>query len=257
MIVAALQLDIAWERPADSFDRASALAEGAAGLGARLLALPELFATGFTMDSAAAADAGQRSVEFMAGLARRHGVWVLGGLAEAGPVRPFNACAVFDPDGREAGRYRKLHPFSPSGEEKHYAAGEAVATFDVEGVAVTPFICYDLRFPEPFRAAADRTDLFVIVANWPSARSTAWQCLLTARAIENQAYVLGANRVGAGDNVTYSGDSALHDPAGVALARASGSPAVVAGPVDRESVAEARRRFGFLSDRRPNLYRRL
>lgn len=257
MIVAALQPDVAWQDPPANFDRVERLAEGAAALGARLLALPEMFATGFTMDADRAAAQCEQTAAFLASLARRHGAWVLGGLAQAGPSRPHNSCLVYAPDGGEAGRYHKLHPFSPAGEDRHYAAGEALLHIQADGLRVTPLICYDLRFPEPFRIAASRTDLFVVIASWPATRASAWKCLLEARAIENQAYVLGVNRIGEGDGVLYVGDSALHDPLGRVLARSGDAPAVVAGPVDAELVARSRARFGFLADRRPDLYARL
>jgi predicted amidohydrolase len=257
VIVAALQMDSAWLDPEESFRRARPLAAAARAGGACLLVLPEMFATGFTMDAARGVGAEPDVVGFLSDLALHHGVWVIGGLAESGPDGPRNACAVFAPDGREKGRYRKLHPFSHSGEERAYSAGHALLTLDVDGVRVTPFICYDLRFSEPFLLAADTTDLFLVLANWPASRAAAWRCLLEARAVECQAYVLGVNRVGEGDGVEYRGDSALHHPSGAAVARASLDPAVVSGHVEAAEVADVRERYGFLADRRPALYDRL
>ena len=165
MIVAALQLDIVWESPDENFARAEALAEQAAG--ARLLVLPEMFATGFSMDTAAIAPHAERIRAFMHDLAQRHNVWVMGGYAEpgAGGGRPRNTCSLYDPQGNERLRYHKIHPFSLAGEHEHYDGGSALFTVEVEGVRVTPLICYDLRFPEPFRAAAPGTDLFCVIAN--------------------------------------------------------------------------------------------
>lgn len=252
--VAGLQIDSAWEDPPASFARADVLAAGAVAGGARLVVLPEMFATGYSMAADAIAAHGDAVRRYLAALAARHGVWVAGGLVEPGAPRPFNACAVFDPHGAEAGCYRKIHPFSLAGEDRHYAAGTALVTVAVDGLRVTPLICYDLRFPEPFRAAADRTDLFVVIASWPEARRQHWSALLRARAIENQAFVLGVNRVGAGGGLAYVGDSALVDPLGEVIATACGQPAVVAGAVDGAAVAEARARFSFLADRRPDVY---
>ena len=126
--------------------------------------------------------------------------------------------------GLEVLRYHKIHPFSYAGEHEHYAGGEALLSAEVEGVRVTPVICYDLRFPELFRAAADRTDLFVVIANWPEKRAHAWRTLLLARAIENLAFVLGVNRVGTGGGEPHSGDSALVDPYGRLVAGAALAP---------------------------------
>lgn len=252
--VAALQTDIAWEDPSVNFPRAAALARQARAAGARLVALPEMFATGFTMNAAGAAAHAEDTRRFLAELARELDLWIIGGYVESGLERPRNTCALFDPAGDERLRYHKLHPFAYAGEDRHYAAGEALATANLEGLRVTPLICYDLRFPEPFRAAARHTDLFVVIANWPQARREHWTTLLKARAIENQCYVLGVNRVGEGDGLVYTGDSALFDPLGELLASASRRPGVISGAVDPSSVATLRHRFPSLADRRPDLY---
>lgn len=264
MIVAGLQIDTAWEDPPENLRRADLLAERAAGAGARLVALPEMFATGFSMAADRIAFHADGIRAGLADIALRHGTWVMGGYAENvdntnSPTspRPRNACSLFDPAGIERLRYHKIHPFSHAGEHEHYSGGSALPTADVEGLRVTPLICYDLRFPEPFRAAADRTDLFVVIANWPVARREAWRTLLLARAIENQAFVLGVNRVGEGDGLLYGGDSALIDPLGATLAGVAELPGVLVGEASAEAVAMARARFGFLADRRPEVYETL
>ena len=153
------------------------------------------------------------------------------------------------PDGHVR-RYTKLHPFSFAGEHEHYAAGEQVESWVVDGVRITPFICYDLRFPEVFRQTVDRTDLYVVIANWPERRRAHWQALLLARAIEDQAYVAGVNRVGDGGGLHYSGDSALISPWGERLVAAAEAEAVLVGTVDPAVVAAARAQFPVLRDRR-------
>jgi len=131
-----------------------------------------------------------------------------------------------------------------------------VETVEVEGVMVTPLICYDLRFPEPFRAAAAETDLFCVIANWPESRRYHWRTLLKARAIENQAFVLGVNRVGIGDGLEYSGDSVFLDPLGEDLAVVvPGSEGCYCGDVDATEVSRIREQFSFLKDRRPEVFR--
>jgi len=148
-------------------------------------------------------------------------------------------------------RYDKMHPFSYSGENQHYRGGEMTISVDVEGVHVTPFVCYDLRFADDFWAEAKHTDLYVIVANWPGSRREHWQTLLRARAIENQAYVLGVNRVGVGDGVEYTGDSRIIDPFGELLAEAEpGVEQTIAADIRPERVLEVRTRYPFLRDRR-------
>ncbi len=257
MIVAGLQLDLAWEEPEENFRRAVPLAERAAAAGARLLVLPEMFATGFSMRADVVAPHADRTREFLVGLARRLDVWVLGGYAEPGEERPRNGCSLIDPAGQERLHYQKIHPFSLANEHQHYEGGTAVATCDVEGVRVTPFICYDLRFPEVFRATADATDLYLVIANWPAQRGHAWRTLLLARAIDDQAWVLGVNRVGEAQGKHHTGDSALIDPMGAVVASVSEQPDLVLGEVDPDEVRKVRERFGFLADRRPEVYGRL
>ncbi len=256
MRVAAVQLDIVWEDPPANYRRAERRVQEAAALGARLVVLPEMFACGFSMRADALAEPPDGPTEnFLRGVAADLGVHVLAGVpvrAEAG--LPRNCAVLASPDGglRRAG---KLHAFSFASEHLHYAGDEGVHTWDVEGLRVTPLVCYDLRFAEPFRLAADRTDTFVVIANWPERRRAHWQTLLRARAIENQAFVVGVNRVGEGDGLRYAGDSAVLSPWGEALAGGAEAEGVFVAEIDPAAVAAARRDFPALRDRRPGAYR--
>ena len=248
-------MDIAWEDPAENFRRAEAQAKVAVDDGARLVVLPEMFATGFSMNAELVSGFAEETRGFLSDLAARLAAFVLAGYAEPGDPRPANVASIFDPSGREILKYRKIHPFSLAGENEHFLGGESVETVEVEGVRVTPFICYDLRFPEPFRAAALNTDLFCVIANWPRSRRQHWSTLLRARAIENQVYVLGVNRTGIGSGLDYTGDSVLLDPMGEELSAVEpGSAECFAGEVNAKEVARIREEFGFLRDRRPEVY---
>jgi predicted amidohydrolase len=162
---------------------------------------------------------------------------------------------VVPPEGAVT-RYAKIHPFSFGGEHLHYAGGDRVVTVSVDGVRVTPLVCYDLRFPEPFRVAASDTDLFVVVANWPDQRREHWKTLLRARAIENQAFVAGVNRVGDGDGLHYAGDSAAIAPLGETLAEGDDKERVLIADIEPEKGAKLRARFPALEDRRSEAYKR-
>lgn len=250
MRVALVQFDITWEDPEANHRRAERRVQEAAALGARLVILPEMFPTGFSMDAGRLAQAPGGSTEtWLLETAAGLGVWILAGAPVQGEEAPCNQAILAAPTG-ELRRYTKLHPFSFAGEHQHYAAGDEVVTWDVEGLQVTPFICYDLRFPEPFRAVNDRTHLYAVIANWPERRRAHWQALLRARAIENLAYVAGVNRVGDGGGLHYTGDSALISPWGETLASAAEAEAVLVVEVDPNVVKEARRTFPVLSDRR-------
>jgi predicted amidohydrolase len=254
--VALLQMDLAWEDVPENHRRARGLLEQAAKQAARLAILPEMFSTGFSMDAARVAEPpGGPSETFLRAAGKELGLWIIASIPETSKTRPHNMALVVSPEGAVA-RYAKIHPFSYGGEHLHYAPGDRVVTAAIDGVRVTPFVCYDLRFPEPFRAAAADTDLYVVVANWPELRREHWKTLLRARAIENQAYVAGVNRVGDGDGLHYAGDSAAISPLGETLAEGDEQERVLFADVEPEKVAKLRARFPALEDRRPEAYRR-
>jgi predicted amidohydrolase len=158
------------------------------------------------------------------------------------------ACA---PNGTELVRYRKMQPFTPTGEDVHYGAGDHHQIFEWCGVKIAPFICYDLRFPEVFRPAAqDGAELIVVMACWPEARSEHWVRLLQARAIENQAYTLGVNRCGTDPKFRYDGRSVAFDPHGVCMFEANADEQVISINIDAAEVRDWRKRFPALRDMR-------
>jgi predicted amidohydrolase len=258
MIVAGLQMDIVWEDPEANLRAADRLVGRAAADGSRLAVLPELFATGFSMASERLADHAGAILDGLGSLAERHGIWLAAGFAQRDGDTVYNCCSIVAPDGGERASYRKIHPFTLAGEPEHYGSGEEVTAIDIEGTRITPLICYDLRFTELFRATASATDLFLVLANWPDRRSHAWRILLQARAIDCQAWVLGVNRVGSdGNGVSHRGDTSLVDPMGEVVSSLAWEEGVVTGEVDVAAVAEVRRRYSFLADRRLEIYRRL
>ncbi|MEP7132781.1 MAG: carbon-nitrogen family hydrolase [Acidobacteriota bacterium] len=256
MRVALLQMDLAWEDVEENHRRALRLAGEASRGGARLAVLPEMFSTGFSMAPGRVAQPeGGASETFLRETAASLGIWLLASVPEAGQPKPRNVALLVSPNGAVT-RYAKIHPFTFGGEARHYAHGERVVTATVEGVRVTPLICYDLRFPEPFRLAARDTDVYAVIANWPDSRREHWRALLRARAIENQAYVIGVNRAGEGGGLSYVGDSALVDPMGEVLAEAGPGETVLFGEISPALVSQMRARFPALEDVRPDSYKR-
>ena len=250
MKVAAVQHDIAWEDRDATLARLDPLVEAAAADGARLVVLTEMFAVGFSMQPERVAEPPDGpTVAWLIDRAARHGVWLCGSVPTLDGPRPRNVLVLAGPD-RTVHRYAKIHPFTYSGEHEHYDAGTELVTVDVEGVRVSLFVCYDLRFADEFWGRALDTDVYVVVANWPAKRGHHWRSLLVARAIENQAYVVGCNRVGVGDGIEYAGDSAIVDPLGEVLASSSGVETILTAEVDPAVVASTRVRFPFLADRR-------
>ena len=258
MKVAAIQHDIVWEDRDANFARLAPLIADAAADGAGLALLTELYATGFSLDTARTAEPEDGpSTRFLAEQAVARGVWVGGSVAAIvpGSDRPRNRFVLAGPDGERA-HYDKLHPFSYGHEDEHYAAGTTRVTVDVEGVRCSLFVCYDLRFADQWWALAAETDCYLVVASWPAARREHWRTLLRARAIENQAYVVAVNRAGSGGGLDYAGDSAVIGPFGEELAVATddgpiGTEQTVTADVDPAHVAEIRARFPFLPDRKP------
>ncbi|MEK7423031.1 MAG: nitrilase-related carbon-nitrogen hydrolase [Actinomycetota bacterium] len=253
MRIAAIQHDIVWNDRGANFERLAPLIAAAAGAGARLVLLTETFSTGFAVDTPGLAEPeGGPSSQFLIDQAVANDAWVCGSCPETGDdgdPRPYNSFVLAGPDGT-VHRYRKIHPFGYGGEDKHFRAGSELITVEIEGVRVSPLVCYDLRFADEFWGLAPDTDLYLVPANWPEPRRSHWMSLLQARAIENLAYVAGCNRVGRGGGLTYVGDSRIVDPLGELLATAAVGESILLSDIDPAHVTEVRDRFGFLDDRR-------
>lgn len=252
MRVAAIQHDIVWEDPDATRAHVAPLIAQAAAAGARLIALTEMFATGFSMKPERISEPeGGPSEQFLRQQAREHDAHLIATIAQQGADGRYrNNAIVASPDGT-VHRYSKIHPFSYAGEHEHYAAGTDFLTVELDGLQVSVFVCYDLRFADEFWALAHDTDLYVVPANWPQERREHWSALLKARAIENQAYVLGVNRVGRGGRLQYVGDSVVLDPLGVVLAEGSDADErVLVAEATPQKVQEVRKSYPFLADRR-------
>lgn len=253
MEIIGIQFDIAWESPAANFEKVERLVEGADLVAGSLLVLPEMFATGFSMNVGTVAETrGGRTEMFMSAIARKYGVNVMGGVVTGGgDGKGRNEAVVLDPDGKETARYCKRHPFSFAGETDCYQAGDDIVVFEWASLNVSPFICYDLRFPECFRSSVRRgANVFVVIANWPAAREEHWVALLRARAIENQAYVIGVNRCGADPKHAYPGRSMAVGPLGDVIADAGHGEGIVKVRPDPEALAKYRAEFPALADMR-------
>ncbi len=254
MKIGVVQHEIVWESPEENFAAIAPQIEQAAASGAELIALTETFSWGFTMNTDHAWETSDGpSTNFLLEQAAASGAWVVGSI----PVRhqddelPHNQMTFASPHG-EILTYNKLHPFTFSGEDKSYRAGTESKTVTIGDLRVSPFICFDVRFADDFWALAHDTDLYLGIANWPASRRNHWRTLLAARAIENQAWVIGANRFGEDPNVSYCGDSMIIDPFGEVVADSgdgAGSTVLLAD-VDPGRVTEVRENYPFLKDRR-------
>ena len=247
----AIQIDIAWEDKDANFALAADVIEQAGPLPGDLVVLPEMFATGFSMDVGRIAEGPDGPTHaFLAETARSRDIFLVAGLAApADDGRGRNVAVVYGPDGRLITSYAKLHPFSHAGETDFYEPGDSLVTAAVGRWLACPLICYDLRFPEPFRAAARRgAELFIIIANWPAERADHWRALLIARAIENQACVIGVNRIGSDPKGAYAGGSMIIDHQGRVLAEAGAEAPFIEAEIDLPALRSWREAFGALTD---------
>jgi predicted amidohydrolase len=252
MKIIGLQTDIVWENKQANFENVQRTLLASSVQKGDLVVLPEMFATGFSMNTAVTAEPyGGKTEQFLSRLAKQYEVFLIAGAAMQGrqPL-PRNKALILGPDGALLGFYAKMRPFTPGGENRHYLPGSHHSVFRWGECNVSPFICYDLRFPELFRsaAAAHRPELFVVIANWPEKRVLHWVRLLQARAIENQAYVVGVNRVGTDPFYRYTGRSLIVDYNGEILADAAEKEGYIQASLDLEQLSKYRQGLPFLQD---------
>jgi predicted amidohydrolase len=243
LTVTLVQSDLAWEDSDANLSHLDAQLSGIAG-GTDLIVLPEMFATGFSMNPAPIAQGMDGpAVQWMSELAKQRNAAVTGSLIITEDGKYYNRLIWATPEG-ETAAYDKRHRFRMAGEHDVYAAGNTLLTVAWRGWRVRPFVCYDLRFPMWTRNLGNAYDLAIFVANWPERRSPHWRQLLIARAIENLAYVVGVNRVGTdGNGHPYSGDSAVIAPDGEVLFEKRFDPCVHTAVLSRDRLETYRETF--------------
>lgn len=242
--VSLVQAATLWE---DAAANHAALGEMTASLAGAtdVVVLPEMFATGFSMQPGALAEPPLGpTATWMAALAARLDAAVVGSVITREDGRHYNRLYWVTPDGGVS-QYDKRHLFRMGGEDRHYAPGGAGLVVDWRGFRIAPLVCYDLRFPVWSRRRSGYDyDVLLYVASWPAPRRQAWRSLLVARAIENQAFAVGLNRVGAdGNGVPHAGDSVVHDFLGQPLVELADQPAVATVTLDRAALVAFRERF--------------
>jgi omega-amidase len=252
-----VQMDIAWEDKEANYLKVGVLLSGADVAPGDLIVLPEMFDTGFSLNPDRTADAveGGTTIEFLRGLAKRLGAVVQGARTIAAPPPPHgdgkgrNMATIIGAGGEVLAEYAKVHPFSYGREPERFTGGDKVVTYtwtrvDDRPVNVCPAVCYDLRFPELFRLGLlAGAEVIAIGANWPAARAGHWRTLLVARAIENQAVVLGVNRTGADPNLEYGGGTIAVGARGEVLGELGEHESVLSVEVDIGAVREWRKTF--------------
>lgn len=253
--VTLVQVDLAWENKQANLDYISTLLKDVRDTD--LIILPEMFSTGFSMRSKDLAENMMgNSVKWMRDLASAKNAAVCGSLIIEDDEKFYNRLIWMEPDGTSA-HYDKRHLFSLAGEDKHYTGGKHKIFPELKEWKILPLICYDLRFPvwsrqsPPFtELGANPYHLLVYVANWPERRVYAWEQLLIARAIENQCYVVGVNRIGMdGNDVYHNGCSLVVDPMGQKLYESKGEESVKTYTLSGLQLESIREKLPFLDDR--------
>lgn len=239
------------------------MAEKAKAAGADWLVFPEMSDTGYVMSAVreCATPWTEGAVPKLRATAKRLSLGLICGVSERADDCIFNSQVVIDASSEIIGKYRKTHLFSPDpiAEHKCFAAGTKTSSVAVADLRIGLSICYDLRFPEVYRALAidHGAGVLVISSAWPFPRVEHLRTLATARAIENQSYVILANRVGTDDGVAFCGSSAIIDPSGVVTAAASADrEELIVADVSRAVVQTVRERMPVFEHRRPEIYRR-
>ena len=251
MKVALCQLSIMWEDKEETMKKAVSFMNEAKREKADIVFFPEMTLTGFSMQTLKTMDRkyGETIERFQntckeIGIAAGFG-WVEGTERE----KAKNHYSIVDDGGVLLSDYVKIHPFGYGGEGKHFQGGNKIVSCRYKEHIISTAICYDLRFPELFRIMDENCSLVVIPANWPASRREHWNCLLKARAIENQVYVAGVNCAGEMDGQYYSGDSVLLNPLGEELASITGKEGMIYYDILND-VEQYRRIFPVQKDRK-------
>lgn len=277
MKIALSLMDIVWEDKEANYRKAEQLAEIAYQRGAKLLILPEMSFTGFSMQVEKTAEsAPYPTVEQMMALSKKYsGMAIAFGYARKAQVnaeaetynigessetagKAYN-CLEIVCDGETLLHYKKIHPFTYGEEGKYFLAGSKLSGCEVCGVHLGGVICYDLRFPEVFQALSKESELILVPANWPQERIAHFRLLLQARAVENQCYVAGINRIGEGGGLCYEPCSVVFDPWGNELSTETqlldgSEEGIVLAEIEPKKVWDLRQNFPLKKDRREDLY---
>lgn len=239
-----VQYDIVWEEPQRNFEIIAQMLDQASVEPGDLILLPEMCDTGFSFNVDRNNDKSGRTLAFLLELADDFQAIVQGGrtVAACGACGGNNVMTIVAPGQKVLAQYTKIHPFQR--EAQRFESGTSIETFVWNDLTVCPAICYDLRFPELFRAGMLKgAQAFTVGACWPQARAHHWRALLIARAIENQAYAFGVNRTGKDPLATYAGGSIAIGPRGDILGELGEAPGVLSVPVSLAEVAAWRESF--------------
>jgi len=248
MKIALIQTALHWENPEANRNHIEKLVLSITE-SVDLIVLPEMFSTGFTMNPKDVAETmSSETITWLQSIAKSKNVAIIGSLVVKENNQYYNRLVFVFPSG-EIEKYDKRHLFTLAGEDKVYTAGKERLIVDYLGFKICPLICYDLRFPV-FSRNTENYDLLLYVANWPKPRVNAWDILLRARAVENQCFVVGVNRLGLdNNNHEYVGHSQVIDFLGNYLLTPQNKEGVFMVTIDKSEMIAMRKKLDFLADR--------
>jgi omega-amidase len=251
------QMNIALGDVARNFRKMQEWSAEAARRGSHLVVFPELWSTGYALDQAKELASVLNSGMFsqVTTVAQQNKIAVVGSILEKRGVEVANSAAMFTPNGRLMGVYRKIHLFRLFEEEKWLSPGNAPLSMDLPWGETALAICYDLRFPELFRQyAVNGAKMIILPAEWPITRVEHWRALLVARAIENQCFMVATNAAGETGGTVFGGHSMIVDPWGKIVIEGGEDPMLLTAEIDLDLVDDVRERIPVFEDRRPELY---
>ena len=260
MKVACLQMDMLLAKPEENFSHAAELVKRAMKDKPDVLVLPETWNTGFfpreNLQALCDRD-GSRVRQVFGALAERYQVNIVAGsVSNVRGSKVYNTAMVFDRTGACIASYDKTHLFTPMGEDNYYTPGDRLCTFTLDGVKCGLIICYDVRFPELTRSlTVPGLDMLFVVSQWPGVRTFHLRSLTTARAIENQMFLVCCNSCGTAGQTVYGGNSAVIDPWGETVALAGEKEEILTADCDLQILANIRGSIPVFRDRRPSLYK--
>ncbi len=252
-----VQTSLSWEDPQANLSHLDELISGIRKNSTHLIMLPEMFTTGFTMNAAKVAHTMKgKEVSWMLNLAKQKNAVVCGSLVITAQGKYYNRLLWVQPDGKLQ-QYDKRHLFRMADEHKTFTPGKKKLMVTLQGWNICPLVCYDLRFPVWSRSKGD-VDLMLFVANWPERRSYPWKQLLIARAIENQCFMFGVNRIGIdGNGLRYQKSSIAITPDGDLIEPVIPGHELDIYEIEPADAATYRSSFPTLRDKRYELYSEL
>jgi len=254
MIIGIAQMNIIWEDSAKNIKKVEGFVKKASENKVDLILFPEMTLTGFTMNIHKLFLPEEEIISWIKKAAIDNNINIGFGFAVRVDEKGKNKYIFVSKEGEILSEYTKIHPFSYCGENDKYYCGKEICICKINELIIAPFICYDLRFPEIFQIASKEAQIITVAANWPKEREEHWITLLKARAIENQCYVIGINRIGLGDGVEYNGASIFVSPSGKILNDVNSKEMLIVEDLSIEKVTEIKDKFDIKKDRREELY---